>query len=66
MKLTIEIAMDNAAFEDQPLHEVDRILASVYAKLSASLERVKCGSDSDEEKLLDINGNTVGFMKLEK
>jgi hypothetical protein len=57
MKLKIEIAMDNAAFEDDRGAEVARILAQ-YAK--------RCGDGGDPEPctLHDFNGNTVGHVKV--
>jgi len=66
MKLTIQIGMDNAAFEDAPLYEVERILASICLKLNSMIQCVNGGNEYDEEKLRDTNGNTVGFVRLEE
>jgi hypothetical protein len=51
----LEIATDNAAFEDDPAYEVARILRGV-------LERVEHGGlvDTDSGTLRDSNGNRVG------
>ena len=52
MKITIEINMDNAAFEDEG--EVKRILNDMTRKMD---DIVRPG---DGGNLRDINGNTVG------
>ena len=54
MKVEITIDCENAAFEDDPGHEVCRILH----KLEASIG--KYGLTGTSEKLFDINGNTTG------
>lgn len=54
MTLTIKIEMDNAAFEDNAGEEAMRILREI------EIPDVPGWS----EKLRDINGNTVGTVKL--
>ena len=69
MKLTIEIEMGNAAFQDDPTLELSRIMETVAGKISRQLQREDgciCVALEIDDKLLDRNGNTVGFVKLEK
>jgi hypothetical protein len=74
MKLIIEIEMDNDAFdfvgggEFNAAHELSRILRDVPNKMVAQLRRPASLCDAPEaaDKLLDINGNTVGSVRLEK
>ena len=55
MRLTIELAMDNEAFSEDPHLEAARILKSAADRL--------LGSDYKPEfNLRDINGNTVGKL----
>ena len=58
MKLTIKLTCDNAAFNDSgdPSDEVARILR----KYAARIER----DGVVDSKLFDINGNTVGTVKV--
>jgi hypothetical protein len=68
-KLTIEIDMDKAAFYDQHYAtELDRILRTVSRKVENQMAReIGCVCDAPEidDKLLDINGNTCGSVRLE-
>jgi hypothetical protein len=64
MKLTIEISLENAAFENYPAAEIDRILNRASEKISNALGYAPDIVDF-EGKLLDINGNSVGWVKLE-
>jgi len=51
---TVEIDMDNAAFEDSPTGELSRILRKLAKEIAD-------GTETDTViKLRDINGNTVG------
>jgi hypothetical protein len=54
MKLHIEIDMDNAAFEDDPQGEAERIVARFFAKWPP----VRLSSIN--VNLRDINGNACG------
>ena len=64
MKLTIEINMDNAAFGESWTWEAGRILRSALQKLE---EAGAYAPDAEwGSKLRDINGNTVGQMKVEQ
>jgi len=56
MKLTININMDNAAFEDGD--ELSRILRTVAFELEDHYE-------PDERNIRDINGNKVGKWVIE-
>lgn len=51
MRFTVEIECDNAAFENEPVAEVKRLLEVVLSKMSEGL----CGGS-----LMDVNGNWVG------
>lgn len=55
MHFQLNINMDNAAFEEQPLNEVARILEEEAKKL-----RYFGDQHTWENKLRDVNGNTVG------
>jgi len=69
MKLTIEIGMDNTAFQDDPTLELSRIMDTVAGKVSRQLQREDgciCVALEIDDKLLDTNGNTVGFVRLDK
>ena len=55
MKLQLNITMDNAAFEADPLSEATRILRNVA-------DRMDGGSWGGPLK--DINGNTVGTFDI--
>jgi hypothetical protein len=59
MKLSIEIVMDNAAFEDPNGAEAARILAALAAKME--------GGDlsaGDGGRLMDYNGNSCGAWSV--
>ena len=51
MKITIEFAVDNAAFDELPASEAARIVREVS-------DRIEGGEEGG--MLRDINGNTVG------
>ena len=64
MRITITIETDNAAFEGDELGpETARILADVARKLEATPRRL---FQSEAVKLRDINGNTVGMVRIEE
>ncbi len=56
MKATIKIQMDNAAFSDDPLAELARILKD----LSKHIEQ-----GCDGRRLMDSNGNHVGEFSIQ-
>jgi len=56
---SLNLVMDNAAFEESPCGELGRILTELAGDVQAgdfAMGRVK---------LRDINGNTVGFAQYE-
>lgn len=55
MKFKLEFDMDNAAFDDRPELESQRILYIVAREINAGFV---------ERKILDINGNTVGSWEI--
>lgn len=57
MRVTITIECDNAAFDETPAVEVARILQRYAAKLREAYQLEEC-------KLRDVNGNTVGQVKV--
>jgi len=64
MKLTIEINMDNAAFEESWTWEAARILRSASQEIEEAFEYAP---DAEWRfPLRDINGNTVGKIELEQ
>lgn len=67
MRIHITIDTDNAAFEDDE-HELLRIIQTIPAKIEEQKARGEdCLCDAPEagDKLLDINGNTVGKVRIE-
>ena len=60
MKLRIEITCDNAAFEDDCLGEIERLLRTVTDRLAFSGETEMVGA------LVDANGNKVGQFSVEQ
>lgn len=59
-KMVLEIEMDNAAFDDEPMTETARILR----KLATDLEWNGGPVTGDFYSLSDVNGNLVGWAKL--
>ena len=57
-KLTMEINMDNAAFEDCNGTEVARMLRDMAQTMDG------CDLLREHGLLFDINGNKVGFWKV--
>lgn len=57
MKFLLEITMDNAAFDDP--QELARIVAETAIKISAS------DWDGDQYPVRDVNGNYVGFWRID-
>lgn len=69
MKVTIEIEMKGTAFEGQPFDELSRIIRTAERKArrqSARSDECICDTPEADDKLYDINGNSVGFVRLEK
>lgn len=59
MKFLLHIECDNAAFEDDPLTEIARILKTEAEKM------VRFAPESDwDDTLLDLNGNKVGRARI--
>jgi hypothetical protein len=61
MLVKIEIRCDNAAFEDNMVGEVQRILRAAgetFVNLAEENEETKCS-------LRDSNGNKVGFIEVD-
>lgn len=57
MECLINIKMDNAAFDGQPLEELERILRTTADRLPlAGIDRPLI--------LRDINGSTVGYLTI--
>jgi len=68
MRVLIEVNCENSAFEADLAGELKRILATVPLKVYEQLEHgVGCLCEAPEraDKLFDINGNTVGFVRVE-
>lgn len=66
--VTITFETDNAAFEDEPELEVDRLLRQARIKVFAQLARAPgcvCTAPEAGDKLLDSNGNTVGKVEVQ-
>ena len=61
MKVIIEIHCDNAAFEDNMVDEVQRILRSAGEKFADLVE----DDEPNERPLRDSNGNRVGTIDVD-
>ena len=61
MQLTIRITCDNAAFEDDPIGEIERVLKQLVFRLGENRYAAERGTSG---KLLDSNGYTVGDFVL--
>jgi hypothetical protein len=58
MRFIVEIDCGNAAFEDDPTHEVVRLLRQIVNR---------CVKDGESRGgLVDVNGNGCGFYKYEE
>lgn len=68
MRVIIEINCYSAAFEDDPIPELRSILGTVPLKVVKQLSRPAslCDADESADKLMDVNGNTVGTVKVER
>jgi hypothetical protein len=68
VKVRIEFDMDNAAFEDDLNGALQFIFAQAHRKIHEQLERKEalCKAPEAADKLLDLNGNTVGSIELLK
>jgi len=64
MQANISINMNNAAFQPRPRMELRRILLQVCESLEDGAG-IDVGSNvGDRISLLDINGNSVGHLKI--
>ena len=61
MQLTIRITCDNAAFEDDPIGEIEPVLKQLVFRLGEDRYASQRGASG---KLLDSNGYTVGDFVL--
>ncbi len=61
MELTIRITCDNAAFEDDPIGEIERVLKQLVFRLGEDRHATQRGTKG---KLIDSNGYTVGDYVL--
>ncbi len=61
MQLTIRITCDNAAFEDDPIGEIERVLKQLVFRLGEDRHASERGTSG---KLLDSNGYIVGDFVL--
>ncbi len=61
MQLIIRITCDNAAFEDDPIGEIERVLKQLVFRLGEDRYASQRGTSG---KLLDSNGYTVGDFVL--
>jgi hypothetical protein len=67
LKVVIEVECTGAAFDENPIGELKRILRTVPAKVVNQLTREAgcvCVAPEADDKLLDVNGNTVGSLRL--
>lgn len=68
MRVTITFDTNNAAFEDDFDAELARVLRSLPRKIGAQMARASgcvCTHPEADDKLLDVNGNTCGFVRVE-
>lgn len=67
MKIIIEINCEDAALHDDFETEFPRLLNTIPQKIYNQLERdgrCICEALESDDKLLDINGNTVGRLRV--
>lgn len=58
MKLTISIELDNAAFEEDRLGELERLFQNIHERLPID------GPTHGQINLYDLNGNRVGAAEI--
>lgn len=65
LTITIKINTNNAAFEGERCsYEVTRIVKQALEKITPHIECLPEVQPNDEYRLLDINGNYVGTVKI--
>jgi len=64
MKLTIEINVSTAAFEDNFGAELTQLLLRSVVGKAKTLRARQIGALSDRMALADSNGNSIGYVKL--
>ena len=67
MKVTLELELGNAAFEDDMARELCRVFSTGPGKVMRQMERdpaTVCDAPEADDKLFDSNGNTVGMVKV--
>jgi hypothetical protein len=67
MKLTLDFDLDNAAFQDNPMPEVQRIFKNLVTRLQPYSECWYYNELNPTETVLivkDINGSSIGKMKI--
>lgn len=67
MKIEIQLSTENDAFVDFR-RELTRILGTIPGKIEKQLSREPCLCEAPEaaDKLLDLNGNTVGWVTVKR
>jgi hypothetical protein len=63
MKLVITIEMDNAAFEDEPAQELEKMLSDVTDSISCN-QNIYDYKVGHWDTLRDSNGNRVGSVDI--
>jgi len=68
MRIKIYLECDNDAFSGNPLPEITRILETVPGKIRKQMARKPsaCNAPESSDKLMDINGNTVGRLNVDR
>ena len=69
MRATLEIKMDNAAFTNsEELHDKEAQETAAYYELAHILEELstKARFCNDSIRAIDSNGNTVGYLTVDK
>jgi hypothetical protein len=72
LKIKIEIDTDNASFEDDFYGQLRNLMEQAYEKVIVQISRnndhegfVDLGLTLDaSDKLLDVNGNSVGIVRI--
>jgi hypothetical protein len=60
MKITVTITTENDAFDSDPSPEVARI----FKRLANDMENLLEQPRPHQKKILDLNGNTVGYVVI--
>lgn len=62
MKILLDFSTENAAFQDEPEHEITRIMDKAKEKVQEGVCDPDAPNTDQQWPLLDTNGNTIGAI----